>query len=313
MKNLDIIKETVDKIKLELQKRIIGNQETIDLILTTLFSGGHVLLEGVPGIAKSYLAASIAEILGLDYKRIQFVPDLLPADILGSSIYDPQKQEFKFIKGPIFANIILCDEINRAPPKTQAALLEAMQEQQASVEGQTYPLPQPLFVIATQNPVEQIGVYRLPEAQLDRFMVKINMSLPGYQDEIELLKSKRKKLIPVVNPVTNQDEISEIKTLVEQVEISDTVLDYIARLIVRTRFIPALSLGSSPRGSIGLMMMGRARAIMNGRDYVEPDDIKQLFFHVINHRLILTPQAEIEQIPISQIIERIINETPVSI
>lgn len=313
MKNINLVRDIVSRIKSELQKRIVGNDENIDLILTTLFADGHVLLEGVPGIAKSYIASSLGEVLGLDFKRIQFVPDLLPADILGSSIYNPEKQEFVFIEGPIFASIILCDEINRAPPKTQAALLEAMQERQASVEGKTYQLPKPLFVIATQNPIEQIGVYRLPEAQVDRFMIKLNMSLPGYNDEVQLLYSKRNKLVPEINEVTNTEEILEIKRIIETVEISDVVLDYIARLIVQTRFVPALSLGASPRASISLMMMGRARAAMLGRNYVEPDDIKQLLFHVINHRLILTPQAEIEQIPVTQIIENVIENTPVSI
>lgn len=313
IKNISIVKDIVDRIKSEIRKRIVGNEESIDLILTTMFAGGHVLLEGVPGIAKSYLASTISEIIGLEYKRIQFVPDLLPADILGSSIFNPDKQEFVFIEGPIFASVILCDEINRAPPKTQAALLEAMQEQQASVEGTTYQLSKPLFVIATQNPIEQIGVYRLPEAQVDRFMIKLNMSLPGYKDEFELLQSKRLKLFPEVGVITNREEILEIKDIVENIGISDAVLDYIARLVVQTRFIPSLSLGASPRASIALMMMGRARAAMVGRDYVEPDDIKQLFYHVINHRLILTPQAEIEQIPVNQIIENVIENTPVSI
>lgn len=313
IKNLNLVKDIVERLKSEIQKRIVGNEDNIDLILTTFFAGGHVLLEGVPGIAKSYLASTISEILGLEFKRIQFVPDLLPADILGSSIFNPEKQEFVFIQGPIFASVILCDEINRAPPKTQAALLEAMQEQQASVEGNTYELSNPLFVIATQNPIEQIGVYRLPEAQVDRFMIKLNMSLPGYKDEIQLLHSKRRALTPDVQVVTNREEILEIKKIMEKIEISDAVLDYIARLVVQTRFIPSLSLGASPRASISLMMMGRARAAMLGRDYVEPDDIKQLFYHVINHRLILTPQAEIEQIPVNQIIESVIENTPVSI
>ncbi|MHA2172133.1 MAG: AAA family ATPase [Candidatus Kariarchaeaceae archaeon] len=313
MKQLETVQDLTSRIKFEVKKRIIGNDENMDLLLNALFSRGHVLLEGVPGIAKSYLASTIAEVLGLDFKRIQFVPDLLPADILGSSIYNQKTQEFKFIQGPIFSNIILCDEINRAPPKTQAALLEAMQEQQASIEGVTYELPKPLFVIATQNPIEQVGVYQLPEAQLDRFMIRLNMSLPGYNDEFALLKSKREQLFPSVNQVTTAEEIEDIRNLIEKIEISDTVLDYIARLVVRTRFVPALTLGGSPRTSIALMMMGRARAAMQGRSYVEPDDIKYLFYHVLNHRLIMTPQAEIEQIPLNQIIEHVIRETPVSV
>lgn len=311
--DLTEVEHLVTKIRTQVKKRIIGNDNVVDLLLTTFFARGHVLLEGVPGIAKSYLASTIAEVLGLSYKRIQFVPDLLPADITGSSIYNPQNQSFQFIRGPIFSNIILCDEINRAPPKTQAALLEAMQEQQASVEGNTYPLPQPSFVIATQNPVEQIGVYQLPEAQIDRFMIKLNMSLPNYEDEFALLQSKRSELVPNVEAITNATEIEKVRSVVESIEISDQILDYIARLVVRTRFVPALSLGGSPRTSIALMMMGRARAAILGRSYVEPDDIKQLFYPVANHRLILTPQAEVDQIPVEQIIENIIRDTPVTV
>ncbi len=307
------VKNLVDRIKNEVSKRIIGNEETLELILTTFFSGGHVLLEGVPGIAKSYLSSTIAEVLGLSYKRIQFVPDLMPSDITGSSIFDPKTQEFKFIKGPVFANILLADEINRAPPKTQAAMLESMQEKQVSVEGNSYALPDPFFVIATMNPIEQIGVYQLPEAQLDRFMIKINMSLPGYQDELSLLKSKRAKIVPEVNQVTNINELKEIMRLIEQIEISDMVLDYIARLVVKTRFIPSVSLGGSPRASIALMMLGRARAAMQGRSYVEPDDIKYLLYYVINHRLILTPEAEVQQIPVQQVVENVIRDTVVKL
>lgn len=313
MTDLKFIASLIDRIKKEVGKRIIGNDENIDLILNTMFSRGHVLLEGVPGIAKSYLASTIAEVIGLSFKRIQFVPDLLPSDITGSSIYDMKNQEFKFIKGPIFANIVLTDEINRAPPKTQAAMLEGMQEKQVSIEGTSYSLPIPFFVIATQNPIEQVGTYQLPEAQLDRFMIRINMNLPGYEDELALLKSKRISQIPNVEQVATKIEIEQIREEIEKIEISDEILDYIARLIVRTRFVPSLTLGGSPRASIALLNMGRARAAMAGRKYVEPDDIKYLLYYVINHRLILTPEAEVQQLPIEQIIERVIRDTPVSI
>lgn len=313
MTDLKFIASLIDRIKKEVGKRIIGNDENIDLILNTMFSRGHVLLEGVPGIAKSYLASTIAEVIGLSFKRIQFVPDLLPSDITGSSIFDMKNQEFKFIKGPIFANIVLTDEINRAPPKTQAAMLEGMQEKQVSIEGTSYSLPIPFFVIATQNPIEQVGTYQLPEAQLDRFMIRINMNLPGYEDELALLKSKRISQIPNVEQVATKIEIEQIREEIEKIEISDEILDYIARLIVRTRFVPSLTLGGSPRASIALLNMGRARAAMAGRKYVEPDDIKYLLYYVINHRLILTPEAEVQQLPIEQIIERVIRDTPVSI
>ncbi len=313
MTEINKVKILFDNINNELSKRIIGNKQNIELIMITLLSRGHVLLEGVPGIAKSYLAASISEVLGLSYKRLQFVPDLMPADITGSSIYNPKTQEFKFIEGPVFANILLCDEINRAPPKTQAALLESMQEKQVSVEGTARSLPDPFFVIATQNPIESVGVYQLPEAQLDRFMIKLNMHLPGFDDEFSLLKSKREELIPEIGKISSEAEIIKMQNIIENVKISDVILEYIARLVVRTRFVPQLSLGGSPRASMALMMMSRARAAIYGRDYVEPDDVKQLFYHVMNHRLILTPEAEVQQLPIEQIIENIIVNTEVEI
>ena len=311
VKSIEEVHELGETILLEMKKRIIGNERILELILETLLARGHVLLEGVPGIAKSYMAATLGEVLGMDHKRIQFTPDLMPADITGSSIYSPKDQEFTFIPGPVFTNILLCDEISRAPPKTQAALLEAMQEKQVSVEGKSYPLPDPFFVIATQNPIEQVGVYPLPEAQLDRFMVKLLVSLPTFAEELTLLKSKRKEFVPKVDSVTSTKEILQIQDLIEKVEISDQVLEYIASLVVRTRFIDALALGGSPRASLALMAMSRARAALHGRAYVEPDDIKFLFFHVMNHRLILTPQAEVEQIPVTQIIESILRESEV--
>ena len=297
----------------EMKKRIIRNEQNLYYVLAALFANGHVLLEGVPGIAKSYLASTLAEVLGLNYKRIQFTPDLMPADITGSSIYDQKNLQFKFIPGPIFANVVLCDEISRAPPKTQAALLESMQERQVTVEGQTYKLEQPFFVMATQNPIEQVGVYPLPEAQLDRFMIRLIMKLPDFNDEVKILKSKREKFVPDVNPVTNAEEIIKIQQEVQKVSVSDEVLEYIGRLVVRTRFLPSLTLGGSPRASLALMTMGRALAAMNGRSYVEPDDIKQLFYHVMNHRIILTPQAEVEQIPIEQILASVIHDVPVKV
>lgn len=311
--NLTFVKDLTDRIVSEMEKRIVGNEQNIYLVLATLFARGHVLIEGVPGIAKSYLASTLAEVLGLDYKRIQFTPDLMPADITGSSIYDPKNLEFKFIPGPIFANVVLCDEISRAPPKTQAALLESMQERQVTVEGTSYVLEEPFFVMATQNPIEQVGVYPLPEAQLDRFMIRLIMHLPDYNNEVNILKSKRAKYVPDVSAVTNAAEIIKVQKEIEMVEISDQIIEYIGRLVVRTRFLPSLSLGGSPRASLALMTLGRAWAAMHGRSYVEPDDIKQLFYHVLNHRIILTPQAEVEQIPIEQILASVIRDVPVSV
>jgi len=310
VKLINIFKE---KIIAEMEKRLVGNRDNIILLLTTLLAKGHVLVEGVPGIAKSYLASTLAEVLGLSYKRIQFTPDLMPADITGSSIYNQKDLEFQFIRGPIFANIILCDEISRAPPKTQAALLESMQEKQVSVEGTSHKLPDPFFVMATQNPIEQVGVYPLPEAQLDRFMIRLIMKLPNFDNEFEILKSKRAEFVPTVKAVTDLDEILHAQAEIEKVDISDEVLHYIARLVVATRFQPALALGGSPRASLALMSMGRAYAALNGRTYVEPDDIKQLYYYVLNHRLILTPQAEVEQVPVEQVVQNLINTTPVKV
>ncbi|MDH5402012.1 MAG: MoxR family ATPase [Candidatus Heimdallarchaeota archaeon] len=313
MNELNLVKETTEKIINEMEKRIIGNRNQIKLILITLFAKGHVLLEGVPGIAKSYLASTLSDVLGMDHKRIQFTPDLMPADITGSSIYNPKDLKFEFIPGPIFTNIVLCDEISRAPPKTQAALLESMQELQVTVEGITRKLDRPFFVMATQNPIEQVGVYPLPEAQLDRFMIRLMMSLPNYEEEVNILRSKRANFIPKVNVVSSRDEIIAIQKVLDKVDISDSILDYIARLVVKTRFLPALALGGSPRASIALMTMCRAKAAMEGRSYVEPDDVKYLFFHVMNHRIILTPQAEVDQVPIQQIVDSVIKETPVNL
>ncbi len=310
---IEDISELSQRILKEIRKRIIGNENNIELLLIALYSNGHVLLEGVPGIAKSYLAATIAEVLGLDHKRIQFTPDLMPADITGSSIYNPKDQTFQFIEGPIFTNVLLCDEISRAPPKTQAALLEAMAEGQVSSEGKTRILESPFFVMATQNPIEQVGVYPLPEAQLDRFMIRLILTLPTYEEEYQILVSKRAELVPSVDAVTSIKEILGAQEAIKNVEISDQVLSYIARLVVATRYSPALALGGSPRASIALMTMARARAAIYGRTYVEPDDIKALFYYVMNHRVILTPQAEVDQIPVEQIIGSVIESVPVTL
>ncbi len=310
---IEDISELSQRILKEIRKRIIGNENNIELLLIALYSNGHVLLEGVPGIAKSYLAATIAEVLGLDHKRIQFTPDLMPADITGSSIYNPKDQTFQFIEGPIFTNVLLCDEISRAPPKIQAALLEAMAEGQVSSEGKTRILESPFFVMATQNPIEQVGVYPLPEAQLDRFMIRLILTLPTYEEEYQILVSKRAELVPSVEAVTSIKEILGAQEAIKNVEISDQVLSYIARLVVATRYSPALALGGSPRASIALMTMARARAAMYGRTYVEPDDIKALFYYVMNHRVILTPQAEVDQIPVEQIIGSVIESVPVTL
>ncbi|NPD89786.1 MAG: MoxR family ATPase [Asgard group archaeon] len=307
-------KEIFDKIMNEMSKRIVGNETVLELIFASLLSEGHVLLEGVPGIAKTLMASTLAEVVKMDFKRIQFTSDLMPADITGGNIYERETSSFTFIEGPVFTNILLTDEINRSPPKTQSALLEAMQEKQVSAGKKTYKLSKPFMVIATQNPIESTGVYPLPEAQVDRFLVKIPVYPPSLDGEIDMLKMKREKMFADVDAVTKRDTILKLITEIEKsVVVSNQILEYIAKLVLATRSIHSLALGASPRGSIALLTLSRSIAAIRGRDYVEPDDIKSIFFPVMNHRLILSPEAEIEQIRIGEIIQNILSEVEVVI
>ncbi len=312
--NIDEIKENYEKVTKQMEKRIVGNQSVIELLFASMLANGHVLLEGVPGIAKTLMASTLAEVVNLDFKRIQFTPDLLPADITGGNIFNRKSNEFEFVKGPVFTNILLADEINRSPPKTQSALLESMQEHQVTSGNMTYKLPEPFFVIATQNPIESTGVYPLPEAQIDRFLVKIPVYPPDVKGEFKMLKMKKEKMFAAVDKVIDKKAILEMKSEVEKnVVISDQILEYIAKLVTATRDIPSLTLGASPRASIALLTLSRAIAAIRGRDYVEPDDIKSIFYPVMNHRLILSPEAEIEQVKIKEIINHIISDVEVVI
>ena len=306
------IKGIVDIIIEEMHQRVVGLDYAVKNILACFFANGHVLLEGVPGIAKSMMAYSLAEILGLDFKRIQFTPDLMPGDITGVSVFNMKTQEFSFIRGPVFSSIILCDEISRAPPKTQSAMLEAMQERQVSHEGVTHRLPEPFLVIATQNPIEQAGVYPLPEAQLDRFLIRQIIAYPNRTSEMKMLQLKQKQDLLPVQTLSSSKEILGIQHFVRQeVLVSDKILEYIIDLIRKTREHYGLTLGGSPRASLSLMTIAQARAAISGRDYVEPDDVKQLFFPVINHRLILSPETEMDKIPVIQIVDNVIKSTEV--
>ncbi|MHA1977181.1 MAG: AAA family ATPase [Candidatus Hodarchaeales archaeon] len=306
------IKVIVEQIIEEMQNRVVGLDFAIENILTSYFANGHVLLEGVPGIAKSIMAFSLAEVLGLDFTRIQFTPDLMPGDITGVSVYNMKTQEFNFIKGPVFSNIVLCDEISRAPPKTHSALLEAMQERQISHEGTTYKLPEPFLVIATQNPIEQAGVYPLPEAQLDRFLIRQIIPYPSKEAELRILKLKQKQDMLPVNALTDSSTILKIQQFVrEEVLVTEKIMEYIVNLIRKTREHYGLTLGGSPRASISLLTIAQSKAAISGRDYVEPDDIKQLFFPVVNHRLILTPESEMDRVPVIQIVDNILKNTEV--
>ncbi len=314
MTQIQETKEIFSKIMDEMKKRIVGNENVIELMFASLLSGGNVLLEGVPGIAKTLMASTLAEVMKVGFKRIQFTSDLMPADITGGNIYERETSSFNFIEGPVFTNILLTDEINRSPPKTQSALLEAMQEKQVSSGKKTYKLPEPFMVIATQNPIESTGVYPLPEAQIDRFLVKIPVYPPSLQGEISMLLKKKEKMFADVNTVTKKDTLQKLSAEIESsVILSNQIIEYIAKLVVATRSVPSLALGASPRGSIALLTLSRSIAAIRGRDFVEPDDIKSIFFPVMNHRLILSPEAEIEQIRVSEIIQNILSEVEVVI
>lgn len=314
MTQVNEAKDIFENIMNEMRKRIVQNENVIELMFATMLAGGHCLLEGVPGIAKTLMASTLAETMKMDFTRIQFTSDMMPTDISGGLIFERETSSFSFFKGPVFTNILLADEINRSPPKTQSALLEAMQERQVSVGQETYKLPEPFIVIATQNPIESTGVYPLPEAQIDRFLVKIPVYPPNLEGEIAMLKMKRVKMFAEVEQVTDQETIKKLKHEIEKnVVVSDQIMEYISNLVVATRSIPSLSLGSSPRGSIALMTLSRAIAAIRGRDYIEPDDIKSIFFPVMNHRLVLSPEAEIEQVRVTEIIENILSEVHVVI
>jgi MoxR-like ATPase len=307
-------KDIFEKIMEEMKKRIVGNENVIELMFASLLSGGHVLLEGVPGIAKTLMASTLAEVIEMGFKRIQFTSDLMPADITGGNIYDRETSSFNFIEGPVFTNLLLSDEINRSPPKTQSALLEAMQEKQVSIGKTSYKLPEPFMVIATQNPIESTGVYPLPEAQIDRFLVKIPVYPPTLIGEVNMLLKKKEKMFADVEAITTKETVMKLSEAIEKnVIISNQIIEYIAKLVVATRSVPSLALGASPRGSIALLTLSRSIAAIRGRDFIEPDDIKSIFFPVMNHRLILSPEAEIEQIRVNEIIENILAEVEVVI
>lgn len=297
----------------EVNKVIVGKREIIKIILSVLLCNGHILIEDYPGTAKTLLAKTIAYTTDLEFRRVQFTPDLLPADILGSNIYNPIKREFEFRKGPIFTNILLADEINRAPPKTQSALLEAMQERQVTIDGITYNMKIPFIVIATQNPIEYEGTYPLPEAQLDRFMVKIRIGYPNNEEEIEILRRRivRRSDHLNINRILTRETIINMQELVEEVYIEDSILEYIVNIVRESRRHDSVLVGVSPRGGEMLMKLVRAYALINGRDYVVPDDVKSLAIPVLSHRLVLKHEFWLRPISREEIISSIINKIPV--
>jgi MoxR-like ATPase len=296
-----------DGVRREIAKVYIGESDTVELLLIALFARGHVLLEGVPGIAKTTLVKAFARTLGCQFSRIQFTPDLLPADITGTNVLDLRDHTFVLRKGPLFAHVVLGDEINRAPAKTQSALLEAMQEDQVTIEGRTEALPAPFIVLATQNPVEQEGVYVLPEAQVDRFMFKVVLGYPDFAQERRILATYNTPVEPVA-PVLSPRDILDIAARAERVHIAPGLLDYIVRLVQHTRVHPAVLLGASPRASLALMRCAKVAALLRGRAHVLPDDIRALVPPIFGHRIILTPEAELDRLSPAAVVEECLSE-----
>lgn len=313
--DLSPVTTVVNRVQGELKKVIIGQQAPLDLLLAALFCNGHVLLEGVPGIAKTMMAKLLAKTLAVDFSRIQFTPDLMPTDVVGTTVYNLKTSEFSFSRGPIFSNFILIDEINRSPAKTQAALFEVMEERQVTMDGKSYTMDFPFFVIATQNPIEQEGTYKLPEAQLDRFLFKINMEYPDLEEEKAILYRFRKDFKntqqQTVTAVCTVEDIKTCQEIVEKVHIKDELLDYIATIIHDTRNNGDLFLGASPRASLAIMKAAKAFAAIAGRDFVTPDDIQTAAYPALNHRVILTPEREMEGYTTREIVNEIIKKIEV--
>ncbi len=309
--NLEPLLESINAIKKELGKVIVGQSKMIDQLLVAILSNGHVLLEGVPGVAKTITAKLLAKTLNIGFSRIQFTPDLMPSDILGTSIYDLKKSEFEFKKGPIFSNLILIDEINRAPAKTQAALFEVMEERQITIDGNAFILETPFLVIATQNPIEQEGTYRLPEAQLDRFLFKISIDYPKLDEEINIIQREHALQshgkLENIKTILSSEEIKKYQSIVKQIVVEQNLLEYIAKIVVNTRENAFLYLGASPRASIAILNAAKGFAAIRGRDFVTPEDIKEAAIPVLQHRVIVTPEREMEGISSTEIIKQILD------
>ncbi|MFY0604606.1 MAG: MoxR family ATPase [Flavobacteriaceae bacterium] len=313
--DLTKLKESVEAIKEQLKKVIVGQEEFVELLLVSLLANGHVLIEGVPGVAKTITAKLLSTTIDTKFNRLQFTPDLMPSDVLGTSVLNMKTSEFEFKKGPIFSNLVLIDEINRAPAKTQAALFEVMEEKQITIDGNEYKMKPPFMVLATQNPIEQEGTYALPEAQLDRFLFKINVGYPNLEEEILIISAhnKRKGALPqtFVKAVISESELIEYRNKVFEIIVEEKIVNYIAEIITSTRNHPHLYLGGSPRASIAVLMAAKSFAAINGRDFVIPEDVKKSLFPVLRHRIILTPEKEMEGITADRVIEMIVQSIEV--
>ncbi|WP_207434169.1 AAA family ATPase [Sabulibacter ruber] len=310
------LQEAVQQIKEELRKRIVGQEAFIDLLLVAILADGHVLIEGVPGIAKTLTAKLLAHTIDVNFNRIQFTPDLMPSDVLGTSVFHPGTATFQFKPGPIFSNIVLIDEINRAPAKTQASLFEVMEEQQITHDGTLYPMADPFIVLATQNPIEQEGTYRLPEAQLDRFMFKILVQYPSLEEEVAILavhhqRPTLQRELEEIQPVLTSEKVAALRRQVREVHVDAKVLEYIAQLVVQTRANKSLYLGASPRASLALLNSAKALAAIRNRSFVVPEDVQELAPSVLRHRVLLTPEREMEGATPDDVIKQIIQKTDV--
>lgn len=309
-KTIDQVRELRDSAVSEVARVVVGMEDVTRQFLIATLAAGHVLLEGVPGVAKTTLSKAYSRVLGVEYQRIQFTPDLLPSDVTGTYIFDRKQNDFVLRKGPIFCQVLLADEVNRAPAKTQSALLEAMQENQVTIEGTTLALPQPFLVLATQNPVEQEGVYRLPEAQLDRFLLRVEMGYPGHSSELEMLRLHSRAHVPV-QQVFTPELILELQQILPQVHGTDALLNYIVDLAEASRDHPDVALGASPRASLCLLRCARARALLEGRHYFTHEDVQEVAPGVLGHRLILKPEAEIEGRRVLEVVQELLSTVPV--
>jgi MoxR-like ATPase len=305
---LDEVGRKASAILDELEAAVVGRRRTLELVLIGILAGGHVLLEDLPGLGKTLIAKSFAQVLGLDFARIQFTPDLLPSDVIGAPLYDQRNAEMVFRPGPVFAQLLLADEINRTPPKTQAALLEAMGEGQVSVDGESRRLPSPFIVLATDNPIEYEGTYELPEAQLDRFLMRLRLGYLTATDETDMLRRRVERATELValTPVTDSRGVLAMRDALEGIEISDDLLDYVIKIVTATRTDPQIQVGASPRGGLALVQLARGQALLHQRDYVVPDDIKQIAVPALAHRITLRPELWVRQVSADDIVSRLL-------
>lgn len=313
--SIEIFSRKINELRQQIANVIVGQQQTVDLILTAMLADGHVLIEGVPGVAKTLLAKLVSKLVDARFSRIQFTPDLMPSDVLGTTVFNMKTSEFNFHNGPVFADMILVDEINRAPAKTQAALFEVMEERQATIDGKTHPMGELYTIIATQNPVEQEGTYRLPEAQLDRFIFKISMGYPTAEEEVDILKrhlaNRELTRLETIQPTITVSELLEMRAMLKDVFIEESLLRYITEIVQQTRTSRAVFLGASPRASVAILNTSKAYAILSGRNFVAPDDIKTVAPAVLRHRLLLTAEAEMEGYTPDKVAERLIDKVEV--